>query len=78
MKCPKCMKDTAQLVGSTHYVCTDPKCKMPDGSRTQFQVRTDDKVRFPYNQIFVGHAVQEFFRKPYLVLKDVGVTSTTR
>ena len=78
MKCPKCMQDTVQPVESSHYVCTNPKCKMLDGSKTQFRVKVDDRIRFPYNQIFVGRAVQDFYRQPYLVLKDVGVRSTLR
>lgn len=78
MQCPRCMKESAQMVGSSHYICTDPKCKSPDGSRTQFQVKVDDTIRFPYNQIFVGHSRTEFFRKPYLKLEDVGVVSLVR
>lgn len=78
MICPRCMKEDVTPVGTTHYVCNDKNCKDDDGNRTQFRVVQDTKVQFPYNQIFVGRDVHEFYRMPYLVNEDIGVTSTSR
>ena len=65
-----------------HYICNNPKCGNnyiyeddslnPDphpadpGERTQFRVVKDEKVRFPFNQIFIGRETSEFFRKEYV------------
>lgn len=78
MKCPKCWQENTTPVGSSHYVCNNPRCKQPNGERTQFRIQTDPKIHFPYNQIFVGRPLKDFYRIPYLEMKDVGVTSTTR
>lgn len=78
MQCPKCFKDNVSAVGDTHYICNDPDCVDDDGNRTQFTKVEDDRVHFPYNQIFVTRSVHEFYRKPYLKLEDVGVTSLTK
>lgn len=68
MTCPRCYQDDVSAVGDTHYVCNNPNCVDEKGRRTQFKMVTDEFVRFPYNQIFVGRAVKEFYRKPYLEL----------
>ncbi len=68
MTCPRCYKDNVSAVGDTHYVCDNPDCVDENGRRTQFKMVTDEYVRFPFNQIFVGRAVNEFYRKPYLEL----------
>lgn len=78
MQCPRCFKTDISAVGESHYVCNDPKCVDDSGNRTQFNVVIDDKIHFPYNQIFVSRNLREFYRKPYLKLGNVGVTSTTR
>lgn len=78
MQCPRCFKEDVSAVGDTHYVCNNPDCVDDSGNRTQFRVVNDDKVHFPYNQIFVSRGVHEFYRKPYLKLGSIGVTSTTK
>lgn len=77
MQCPKCMGTDVSIIGNSHYVCNNPECKN-NGGRTQFRVVEDDKVYFPYNQIFVNRGKHEFFRKPYLQLESVGNTETSR
>lgn len=73
MKCPKCFGTDITPIGSTHYVCNNPDCKLSDGSHVQFRVVQDDRIHFPYNQIFVNRSVTEFYRQPYLTLPSVGV-----
>ena len=77
LRCPKCMGSDISLIGDSHYVCNDPKCTN-EGHRTQFHIIEDEKVQFPYNQIFVGRPKHQFVRKPYLKLEDVGIKETTR
>lgn len=77
LRCPKCMGTDVSLIGDSHYVCNNQNC-MNDGHRTQFRIIEDDKVQFPYNQIFVNRPKREFVRKPYLELEDVGITETSR
>lgn len=74
VNCPKCLGVDVSAVGTSHYVCNNPKC-LHNGARTQFKVIADQKVCFPYNQIFVGRPRTEFIRKPYLQLEDVGVAN---
>lgn len=78
MQCPRCFKDDVSSVGDTHYVCNNPSCVDDNGNRTQFRKVEDDRVHFPYNQIFVTRDKSEFYRKPYLKLTDVGVMSLTK
>lgn len=66
MQCPRCFGTDVSLVGDSHYVCNRPDCVDDQGKRTQFKVVEDDRVRFPYNQIFVNRKKSDFFRKPYL------------
>ena len=68
MQCPRCYGIDVSAVGDTHYVCNNPNCVDDNGRRTQFIFITDEYIRFPFNQIFVGRKTQEFFRKPYLKL----------
>jgi len=78
MQCPRCFKDNVSAVGDTHYICNDPNCVDDSGKRTQFKFVEDEKVHFPYNQIFITRKKSEFYRKPYLKLSRVGVTSVTK
>lgn len=71
MTCPKCMQSNVSIVGNTHYICNTPNCVDLNGNRTQFQYIEDDKVHFPFNQIFVNHTKKDFFRKPYLKINAV-------
>ena len=68
MQCPRCYGTNVSAVGNTHYVCNNTNCVDSKGRRTQFRMVTDDYVRFPYNQIFIGRALDNFYRKPYLEL----------
>lgn len=77
MQCPKCMGEDVSIIGTSHYVCNNPNCINGNG-RTQFRLIEDDRVYFPYNQIFVNRGKQEFFRKPYLQLESVGNEETSR
>lgn len=72
MQCPRCFKTDVSLVNNSHYVCNNPNCINDDGTRTQFSIITDTKIEFPYNQIFVNRNKSEFYRKPYLVIKNEG------
>lgn len=76
MECPRCFGSDVSPVGGTHYVCNNKKCVNDDGSRTQFSLEIDEKVCFPYNQIFVSRSRNEFYKKPYLKLKNAGITVT--
>lgn len=69
--CPKCMQNDITLVGN-HYVCNNPDCYREDGSKTQFTLKFDEKIQFPYNQIFVDRTPDEFYRQPYLEIKTIG------
>lgn len=69
MKCPKCFSEDTTPIGTTHYVCNNPNC-ITNGGRTQFRQVIDDYIRFPYNQIFVGRNVNNFYRKPYLEIAN--------
>lgn len=76
MRCPKCMSEDVSIVGESHYVCNNPECKMEGGLRTQFRMIPDEKIDFPYNQIFVNRGKHEFVRYPYLQLQNVGIQET--
>lgn len=71
MTCPKCFSNNVYVIGTSHYVCNNPEC-VNNGKRTQFRHVIDDKVQFPYNQIFVDRNIHEFYRKPYLELASTG------
>lgn len=75
LSCPKCLGTNISTVGTTHYICNNPECEN-NGAKTQFHINVDDKVRFPYNQIFVNRSRQEFFRKPYITLASRGSMDT--
>ena len=68
MQCPRCYGTDVSEVGSTHYVCNNSNCVDENGKRTQFKMVIDERIQFPYNQIFNGRKVDEFFKKPYLVI----------
>lgn len=70
MICPKCMQDNVSIVGNTHYICNTPNCVDQNGNRTQFLYVEDDKVHFPFNQIFVNRTKKDFYRKPYLKINS--------
>lgn len=74
MECPKCFSDDVTPIGDSHYICNNPDCINENGDKIQFNVVYDEKIKFPYNQIFVNRLSNEFFRKPYLKLEEVGVT----
>ena len=78
IRCPKCqLSDKVQEVGTTHYICNHTEREdHQENGRPQFTIIQDDQIHFPYNQIFIKRNVEEFFRIPYLKLKDIGVTET--
>lgn len=78
MQCPKCLSDNVTIIGNTHYVCNNPDCVDQDGNRTQFKLIQDEKINFPYNQIFLDRSISSFYRKPYLKINDPGNPITTR
>ena len=47
------------------YVCNDVNC-LRNGRRTQFRVVRDSYIRFPFDQIFIGRGLNEFYKKLYL------------
>ena len=47
------------------YVCNDTDC-LRNGRRTQFRVVRDSYIRFPFDQIFIGRGLNEFYKKLYL------------
>jgi len=73
MLCPKCMTNNTTLISDTHYVCNNPDCSNDDGSRVQFKFVIDNKINFPYNQIFINRQKQEFYTKPYLKIENTGI-----
>lgn len=78
MTCPKCFQNNTTLIDNSHYVCNNPNCLDNDGNRVQFKYVQDREVKFPYNQIFRDRRTDEYYRKPYLELNDVGNSTTTR
>jgi len=73
MTCPICFSEEfVTPIGMSHYICNNPSCNN-NGKIVQFHSIEDDKVRFPYNQIFVNRKKSEFYRKPYLELSPVGI-----
>lgn len=75
LSCPKCQGTDVSIVGTTHYICNNPMCET-QGRRTQFHLIEDDKIRFPYNQIYIGRPKRDFVRKPYLVIQSVGISES--
>ncbi len=86
MRCPKCFHEDIEPQyghrlteeGETetfisHYECLNNEGCQTGPSNTEFLIVQDDKVHFPYNQIYRGRPVSQFLRKPYLVLKEAGV-----
>ena len=76
MKCPRCFKSNVSLIEGTRYVCNNTECVDENGVRTQFYIKYDDEVKFPYNQIFVGRDKSSFYKKPYWKVTDVGLVQT--
>ena len=70
MICPICMKDSfTQPLGTTHYVCVkDPDLdeEEDNGCGSQFELKRDNRIRYPYNLIYMDRGSDEFFRKPLL------------
>ena len=77
--CPRCFSinknDPKNPYGVTivgdHYFCENPECGIMDEDghiikRTQFKLVEDEKIKFPYNEIFIGRRKDEFYRKPYI------------
>lgn len=75
MQCPRCFGTDVSPVGGTHYVCNNKRCIDGHGARTQFQLSFDNKIQFPYNQIFVSRPKSQFYKNLYLQIKDAGITS---
>jgi hypothetical protein len=71
MICPRCLLETTSPVGESHYVCNNERCNDINGKRTQFRFVPDTKVHFPHNVIFIDRKRQDFYRKPYLMLKPI-------
>lgn len=68
MQCPRCFKSDVTLVNGTHYVCNNSTCVDDNGRQTQFSMIIDEKICFPYNEIFIKRNISKFYRKPYLEL----------
>mgnify|MGYP000004337698 FL=1 len=68
--CPRCGSTDISPVGTTHYVCNNPTCVDEHGDRTQFQKIDDTVIQFPENIIFNGRNKSEFYKLPYLQLKN--------
>ena len=69
MKCPRCFGTDITPVGTTHYICNNENCVDENNHRTQFKSFRDNKVHFPYNQIFITRSINEFYRMKYLSFK---------
>ena len=78
MQCPRCMGNDTSPVGDSHYICNNPDCIDEDGNRTQFQCIEDEKIGFPYNQIYVNSSKDKFYRKSYLKMNKVGKSNIKR
>lgn len=70
MKCPKCFGTDISIIGD-HYMCNNESCFDNDGNRTQFEIIEDEKIKFPYNQIFRKRLKREFNRYSYIKIKPV-------
>ena len=71
MQCPKCMTLNVTKINNTHYICNNIECFQND-KRTQFYVTYDEKIKFPYSQIFRNKDISRFYKKRYLKIKNVG------
>ena len=78
MQCPRCLGNDTSPVGDSHYICNNPNCNDENGNRTQFRYIEDDKISFPYNQIFVNKPKNIFYRKEYLNMDDIGEMNINR
>lgn len=78
MQCPKCMEYNTEIIPAPveHYICNNPNCDPMTMGATQFQQVIDEKICFPYNQMFVNRSLESFYRKPYLEVKAVGLNVT--
>ena len=72
MQCPRCFKTDVSLISDDRYVCNNPDCVDDEGKRTQFYIIYDEKIEFPYNQIFANREKRLFYKKPYWKVKDPG------
>jgi len=71
MKCPKCHRtDFIQSVGGRHWICVRGDSTI-SGCGTQFHFVPDTEIRFPHNVIFPNRQIEEFFRKPPLLLNPL-------
>jgi hypothetical protein len=69
--CPKCHRDDHIIYNGSHYVCTYENCPgMKPGVLSQFYVKEDEKLHFPYNIIFSNRKKDEFFRLPYITYSE--------
>ena len=60
MKCPKCFSEDVSIIGESHYVCNNQACVNENGNRVQFRLVPDNKIMFPYNQIFVDRVTRSW------------------
>ncbi len=78
MQCPRCLGNDTSPVGDSHYICNNENCVDEKGNRTQFQYIEDEKISFPYNQIFVNKSKNNFYKKPYLKQDNIGASNINR
>lgn len=78
IQCPKCMEYDTELIPAPieHFICNNKNCDPTNIGATQFHLTIDDKIHFPYNQMFVNRDISHFYRKPYLEVKPVGLSIT--
>ena len=83
ISCPRCgKKEFIQDMGD-HFICTNPNCTNYGDPEdllpiVEFQIIEDEVKHFPYNQIFPDRDKSEFYRKPYLEIRNQGNESTGR
>ena len=66
MQCPKCYGTDVTLIDNSHYVCNNRSCVDSKGHQTQFKIKNDEKIKFPYNEIFLTRNTNDFYRKIYI------------
>lgn len=81
IKCPHCGSEDVTYVGPYYIYDEDSERELPsyicnhcriDGRKPQFYLDIDLVVQFPYNQIFVNRQRENFYREPYIKIKNVG------
>jgi len=79
MVCPKCMRSEFVIPsGESHYICRASPNEdgiSYAGCGSQFLLIQDSYPRFPYNVIFMNRGNHEFFRKPYLQLAPLELST---